>query len=141
MDFRLLPRREKRTPMYLIIKNIHIAFAALAIGGFLLRGYWRVTNNDLHQNRATKIVPHVSDALFLATGVWLISILNLPWMQTPWLLAKFAGLTGYIIFGMIAFRFGKSDAIRLVAFVAAVASFAFVVGAAITKSPMSWLAW
>jgi uncharacterized membrane protein SirB2 len=127
--------------MYLIVKNFHMAFAGLAIAGFLLRGYSRVTNNKLHQNRAWKIVPHVNDALFLATGVWLIAILHLPWVQQPWLLAKFAGLAGYIGFGMVAFRFGRSDAIRLIAFVAAVASFAFIVGAALTKSPLSWIAY
>jgi uncharacterized membrane protein SirB2 len=107
----------------------------------MLRGYWRVTNNKLHQNRASKIVPHVNDALFLLTGIWLISILNLPWTQQPWLLAKFTGLAGYVGFGMVAFRFGKSEEIRLIAFVAAVASFAFVVGAALTKSPLSWIAY
>jgi uncharacterized membrane protein SirB2 len=126
--------------MYLIVKNFHMAFAALAITGFLLRGYWRVTDNDLHQNRAWRIVPHINDVLFLSTGIWLIAILGLPWSQQPWLLAKFAGLLGYIGFGMVAFRFGRSDAARLVAFVAAVASFAFIVGAALTKSPLSWLA-
>ena len=126
--------------MYLIAKNLHLAFAGLAIAGFVLRGYWRVTGNKLHQIRAAKIVPHVNDAMFFATGVWLVTILNLPWVQLPWLLAKFVGLAGYIGFGMVAFRFGKSDAVRLIAFVAAVASFAFVVGAALTKSPLSWLA-
>lgn len=86
-------------------------------------------------------MPHVNDVLFLSTGVWLIAILNLPWTQQPWMLAKFAGLLGYIGFGMVAFRFGRSEAIRLIAFVAAVASFGFVVGAALTKSPLSWIAW
>ena len=127
--------------MYLIVKNIHMLFATLAIAGFLLRGYWRLTGSTLQQNRAMKIVPHVNDALFFATGIWLISILNLPWAQQPWLLGKFAGLGGYIGFGMVAFRFGQSDAIRLVAFVAAVASFAYIVGAALSKSPLSWLAY
>ncbi len=95
----------------------------------------------MRETRAAKIVPHVNDALFLATGIWLVLILNMPWATQPWLLAKFAGLAGYIGFGMVAFRFGRSDAIRLIAFVAAVASFAFVVGAALTKSPLSWMAW
>ena len=126
--------------MYLIIKNFHVTFAALAITGFLLRGYWRMTGSPLHQNRASKIVPHINDALFFATGIWLIFILNLQWTQHAWLLAKFAGLAAYIGFGMVAFRFGKSSEIRLIAFVAAVASFAFIVGAALTKSPLSWLA-
>ena len=126
--------------MYLIVKTFHMTFAALAVTGFLLRGYWRMTGSPLYQNRAARIVPHINDALFLATGVWLISILNLQWTQHAWLLAKFAGLAGYIGFGMVAFRFGKSDEIRLIAFVAAIASFAFIVGAALTKSPLSWLA-
>jgi len=126
--------------MYLIVKNFHMTFAALAVTGFLLRGYWRMTDSPLYRNRAARIVPHINDALFLATGVWLISILNLQWTQNAWLLAKFAGLAGYIGFGMVAFRFGKSSEIRLIAFVAAVASFAFIVGAALTKSPLSWLA-
>jgi len=127
--------------MYLIIKNIHMTFAALAVTGFLLRGYWRMTGSPLYKNRAAKIVPHINDALFFVTGIWLISILNLQWTQHAWLLAKFAGLAGYIGFGMVAFRFGKSSEIRLIAFVAAVASFAFIVGAALTKSPLSWLAY
>jgi uncharacterized membrane protein SirB2 len=127
--------------MYLIIKNIHMTFAALAVTGFLLRGYWRMTGSPLYKNRAAKIVPHINDALFFATGIWLISILNLQWTQHAWLLAKFAGLAGYIGFGMVAFRFGKTTEIRMIAFVAALASFAFIVGAALTKSPLSWLAY
>jgi uncharacterized membrane protein SirB2 len=126
--------------MYLILKNFHIAFATIAIVGFLLRGYLMMTGSELHQNRATKILPHVNDALFLGTGIWLIVALNLPWMQQPWLLAKFAGLIGYIAFGMIAFRFGRTNEVRLLAFVAAVSSFAYVVGCALSKSPLSWLA-
>jgi len=126
--------------MYMILKNFHMTFAILAIVGFLLRGYWAMTGSDLHQNRATKILPHINDALFLGTGIWLVMTLNLPWTQQPWLLAKFTGLIGYIGFGMIAFRFGRTNEVRLLAFVAAVSSFAYVVGCALSKSPMSWLA-
>lgn len=126
--------------MYLIIKNFHMTFAALAITGFLLRGYWAMTGSALRQNRATKIVPHIVDALFLGSGIWLIVLLNLEWTQHAWLLAKFAGLFGYIALGTIAFRFGRTPQIRAVAFVGAVASFAYIVGAALTKSALSWLA-
>jgi len=114
--------------------------ATLAISGFLLRGYWMMSGSSLRNNRASKTVPHMIDALFFGTGVWLIVESNLAWTQQAWLLAKFAGLLGYIGFGMIAFRFGKSSEIRMIAFVAAVASFAFVVGAALMKSPLSWFA-
>ena len=126
--------------MYLILKNFHMILATLAISGFLLRGYWMMSGSSLRNNRASKTVPHMIDALFFGTGVWLIVESNLAWTQQAWLLAKFAGLLGYIGFGMIAFRFGKSSEIRMIAFVAAVASFAFVVGAALMKSPLSWFA-
>jgi uncharacterized membrane protein SirB2 len=126
--------------MYLILKNFHMILATLAICGFLLRGYWLLSGSSLADSRASKTVPHTIDAIFFCSGVWLIVESNLAWAQQTWLLAKFAGLLGYIGFGMVAFRFGKSPEIRMIAFVAAVASFAFIVGAAITKSPMSWLA-
>ncbi len=126
--------------MYLIIKNIHVTFATLTIIGFLLRAYWKASGSNLHQNRATKIVPHTIDALFLATGIWLLMMLDVNPLQHPWLLAKFAAIFAYVGLGMVAFRFGSTPQIRSLAFVGAVASFAFVVGAALIKSPMSWLA-
>ena len=42
--------------------------------------------------------------------------------------------------GMVALRLGKGATVQFVAFAAAVASFAYIVGAAINKSPLSWLA-
>jgi uncharacterized membrane protein SirB2 len=78
--------------------------------------------------------------MFLATGIGLLVMLNLNPMQRPWLLAKFVALLAYVGLGMVAFRFGRTQEIRLVAYVGALASFAFVVGAAIAKSPLSWLA-
>ena len=117
-----------------------MTFATLAISGFLLRGYWLMTGSALLQHRATKILPHIVDAFFLGTGIWLIVMLNLAWMQQPWLLAKFAGLFAYIGLGMVAMRFGRTPQIRAVAFVGAVAAFAYIVGTALTKSPLSWIA-
>jgi uncharacterized membrane protein SirB2 len=126
--------------MYLIIKNIHITFATLTIIGFLLRAYWQMSGSNLYKNRATKIVPHAIDALFLATGIWLIMMLDMNPLQHPWLLAKFAAIFAYVGLGMVAFRFGRTPRIRLLAFIGALMAFAFVVGAALLKSPMSWLA-
>ena len=126
--------------MYLIVKNVHTLLAALAISGFLLRGYWLVTGSALLGSRVSKTLPHVIDAVFLASGIWLVLIPPINPLQHPWLLAKFAGLLAYIGFGMVAFRFGKTATAQFAAFAAAVASFAYIVGAAINKSPLSWLA-
>ena len=126
--------------MYLILKNIHMVFAGFSVAGFVLRGFWHARKSTLLQNRATRILPHFSDALFLVTGIWLAVMLNLNVLQHQWLLAKFAGLFFYIGLGMVAFRFGRSPGIRTAAFIAAVLSFVYIVGAALKKSPLSWLA-
>jgi len=126
--------------MYLALKHLHAALAALAIAGFLLRGYWHFSGSRLVEHRITKILPHAVDTVFLLSGIMLTAMLHLNPLQHPWLLAKFAGLGVYIGFGMLAFRAGRSTGVRLVAFAAAVAAFAYVVGAALSKSPLSWLA-
>ena len=128
------------TNMYLILKNFHMVLATLTICGFLLRGYWLMSGSSLRQNRATKVLPHIIDTLFLASGIWLVVVLGLAPLQHPWLLAKFTGLLAYIGLGMIAMRFGRTPQSKMVAFVAAVAAFAYIVGVALTKNPMSWLA-
>jgi len=110
MGFRIPPGVRSATDIYLILKTSHMALATLAISGFLLRGYWVFADSKLRQLRATRVLPHVIDALFLGTGIWLVILLNLNPLQHAWLLAIFAGL------------------------------FAYIVGVALTKSPASWLA-
>jgi len=126
--------------MYLTLKYAHIGFAALSIAGFLLRGYWMMTESALLSRRIVRIAPHIIDTLFLFSGVALVLQLSLPVMRSPWLLAKLAGLVVYIVLGTIALRRGRTRQVRLVAFVGALSAFAYIVGAAVSKSPASWLA-
>ena len=126
--------------MYLILKNFHMVLATLTITGFLLRGYWMMSSSSLRQNRATKVLPHILDTLFLASGIWLVVLLGLAPLQHGWLLAKLTGLLAYIGLGMIAMRFGRTRRIRAIAFIAALAAFAYIVGVALAKSPLSWAA-
>lgn len=126
--------------MYLIIKYFHTTLAALTISGFLLRGVLTLTGSGLLNNRVIRIAPHIIDTLFLTAGIALVFMLNLNPMQHTWLLAKFAGLIAYIGLGMVALRFGRSRDIKIVAFVGAVAVFAYIVGVALSKSPASWIA-
>jgi uncharacterized membrane protein SirB2 len=126
--------------MYLSIKYAHLSLAILSIAGFLLRGFWMMTGSVLLGHKAVRIVPHVVDTLFFASGVALVVQLAVPVMQSPWLLAKFAGLVVYIILGAIALRRGPTMPVRQLAFVGAMSAFAYIVGAAVSKSPASWIA-
>jgi uncharacterized membrane protein SirB2 len=126
--------------MYLPLKYAHIALAIVSISGFVLRGLWMTSGSALLDRKVFRIAPHVVDTLFLITGIALILQLALPVMQSPWLLAKFAGLVFYIVLGAIALRRGATMPIRQVAFVGALSAFAYIVGAAVSKSPASWIA-
>lgn len=118
------------------MKNVHQILAVLTISGFVLRGFWMWRSSPLLQHRITRILPHILDSVFLATGIAMIIQLQLPVLQTPWLLAKFAGLAAYIVLGAIALRRGRSKQLRLAAFVGALVAFAYVVNTAVTKSPL-----
>ena len=125
---------------YLAIKYVHTIAAIATISGFLLRGYWMFVESDLLRHRVTRIAPHVVDAMLLLAGIAMLWMLHLNPLKQGWLLAKFGGLLAYILLGMVALKRGRTKEIRTVAFVAAVASFAYLFGVALSKSPLSWLA-
>lgn len=130
---------EPETLTYLLIKTLHMLSAVVTISGFILRAYWMMTQSEKLQHRATRIAPHIVDTVFLLSGVALIAVLNLNAFSQPWLLAKFAGLILYIVLGTIAIKRGPTLQIRVIAFVSAVAVFAYIVGVALTRSAASWL--
>ena len=82
---------------------------------------------------------HIIDTLFLLSGIALVYQLQLNVFSQPWLLAKITGLIAYIVLGTIAIKRGPTLQIRVIAFVAALATFAYIIGIALTKSPASWL--
>jgi len=126
---------------YWLIKNLHTLAALLTISGFMLRGYWIVTGSDRLQHRVTRTVQHIVDTIFLLSGIAMLAMLSLNPLSQAWLLAKFAGLIAYILLGTIAIRRGSTPQVRKVAFVAALAVFAYIVGVALSKSATSWLAY
>ena len=126
--------------MYTILKNLHLALAALTLGGFLLRAWWMLIRSDKLQLRAVRILPHIVDTLFLVSGIGLVFALRLPLAQSPWLIAKLVALVVYIVAGAIALKRGRTMRIRMTALVIALFAFAYIVGAAISKSAQSWLA-
>jgi uncharacterized membrane protein SirB2 len=115
--------------------------AILTISGFILRGIWMLRGSVLLQYRVTKIAPHIIDTLFLLSGIALIWLLGLNVFAQPWLLAKFGGLIVYIVLGTVAIKRGRTRQIRCIALVAALVVFAYIAGIAISKSPLSWMAY
>jgi uncharacterized membrane protein SirB2 len=126
---------------YAILKTVHIVSAATSFGLFTLRGAWVMAAPQRLQRRWVRIVPHVIDTVLLLSAIGLaISIGSYPGTD-GWLTAKVVGLVGYIVLGSIALKRGRTRRVRVAAFAAAVATFAYIVSVAITKSPAGFLAW
>lgn len=117
------------------LRVLHIGFALCSISGFALRGYWMATGNPLLQRRLAKVLPHIIDTLLLASAIGMLLIWRVSPLHMDWLLAKITALPVYIGLGMVALRFGSRRRIRIAAWLLALASAAYIVSVAYTKSP------
>ena len=121
------------------VKPLHLATAALSIGGFVLRGLWMLRRSPLLEARLTRILPHINDTLLFGAGLWLLFATAQYPHQQPWLAAKLVALVIYVLLGMVALRRGRSHAIHITAFVAALAVFGYIVAVAVLRTPLPFL--
>ncbi len=123
--------------MYPALKHLHISCAAISLGLFMLRGWWMMGHPARLQLRWVRIVPHVVDTFLLASAIGLTFLIQQWPLRNAWLTAKVLGLIVYIVLGMIALKRGPTRTIRIAAFIAALAVFAWIVVTARLHTP--WL--
>ena len=126
--------------LYTALKGLHVGCAAISLALFALRGVWRMTAPERLARRWVRVVPHVVDTALLASAIALAWMLRSAPIYHGWLTAKVAGLVVYIALGTIALKRGRTPLIRAVAFVGALATFAYIVSVAVTKSPLGFFA-
>lgn len=118
-----------------MLKTIHITCVVLSFSLFFLRGLWMLRHSPIMQQRWVKIAPHSIDTILLTSAILLAWQLGYTPFDSPWLAAKILALLLYIGLGMLAFRFAKTDSMRLVAWLSALLTFAYIVATAITHDP------
>jgi uncharacterized membrane protein SirB2 len=119
---------------YWLLKSLHVG-AVIASGSlFLLRGGWMLTGSANLQKRWVKVVPHAVDSVLLAAAVGLMLVTGQYPFVHGWLTAKVLALVGYIVLGSVALKRGRTQRARTVALVAAIATFAYMAGVALTRS-------
>ena len=123
---------------YAALKITHVSCAAISYTLFVVRGVWMIRAPSLLQTRAAKIVPHVVDTVLLASAVAMAVMIRQYPMVTPWLTAKVVGLVVYIALGMVALKRGRTKTVRVTAWIAAQAVFAYIVAVAVTRKPLPW---
>ena len=125
--------------MYLAVKYLHVSAVVLSVTGFFLRGLLMMTDSPLRQQRWIGIVPHVNDTVLLVAALTLVVLVQQYPFVDAWVTAKVFGLMAYIILGSVALKAGKSKRTRVVAWVAALAVFGYVVSVALTKSAWGFI--
>jgi uncharacterized membrane protein SirB2 len=120
--------------VYETIKLIHVTSAVLSISGFFVRGLWMLAESPRLRERWVQIAPHVVDTVLLASAIYLaVTIQQYPGVN-QWLTAKIVALVFYVVFGSIGLKRGKTKAIRVAAWLGALATFAYIVGVAVTRN-------
>lgn len=120
---------------YLAIKHIHLTCVALSGAGFLLRGFWMLTDAPHLRARWVRVLPHVVDTGLLASAIALAVISQQYPITQGWLTAKVIGLLAYIGFGTMALKRGKTKGQRTLFLMLALLTFSYIVGVALTRSP------
>jgi uncharacterized membrane protein SirB2 len=121
---------------YLQIRTLHIACAVASIALFVLRHVLTLRGTDWRKSVALRVMPHAVDSVLLISAVLLaITIKQYPFVNS-WLTVKVVALVVYIALGIQALQRNRSQTARRIAFVAAVAVFAFIVTVARTHSPL-----
>lgn len=119
-----------------LLKIIHLSAVVVSFALFFLRGVWLLRASPIMQQRWVKIAPHSVDTVLLASAIALAWQLGVTPFNSPWLTAKIVALLVYIGLGMLAFRFARTTAQRLTAWLGALLVFGYIVAAAITHDPL-----
>lgn len=119
---------------YFTVKLIHQSAVALSLTGFFVRGAASLSGATWVQSRMAKTLPHIIDTVLLLSALTLAWMLSLTPANAPWLMAKVMGLVAYVALGVIAMRPTRSKRVRVAAWLAAMATAAWIVSVAITKS-------
>jgi uncharacterized membrane protein SirB2 len=119
---------------YSALKVIHLAAVALSFTLFFLRGVWMMLDSAKLGRRWVRVMPHINDTVLLAAGIWLAFMLREAPGASSWLTAKLVALPVYVGLGMLALRAGRTKAVRIAAWLAALAVFGYIVAVAVTRS-------
>jgi uncharacterized membrane protein SirB2 len=124
---------------FFLTLDLHILTVVVSISLLVLRFYWKYSSSVMLQKRWVKILPHLNDTILMVSGIVLMVMTRLyPFTpQGSWMTEKLLGVILYILLGFVALsKKPRSQKIRWIAFILAVACFYLIVKVAITKLPL-----
>ncbi len=117
------------------ILAVHIGTVAVSGSLFALRGLARMAGWPFANHAVVRYFSYLNDTLLLTAAILLTLIVHQYPLLDAWLTVKVVLLAVYIVLGVIALRRGRTPRIRATAFVAALATFGFIISVALTQDP------
>lgn len=124
---------------YLLFKHLHITCAVISFVGFFIRGIGKLRHAAFMEARWIKIAPHIVDTLLLLSAIALVMITQQYPGEAAWINAKIAALIVYIGLGMVVIKAKVSDRTRLIAWLAALATFVYLLAVAKAHNPLPFV--
>ena len=124
---------------YPVIKASHVGLAMLSGGLFAGRGFGVLLGAQMPMSLAIRRLSQVIDTALLIATLILLVTLQLNPFATPWLLAKLALLSAYVVLGMLALRRAPTQVSKALAFAAALTCFVMMIAIARTHDPLGFL--
>ena len=123
---------------YALLKSIHVTCVTITFLLFFGRGALMLADSPLLKVRLLRVAPHVNDTLLLGSAIGMAVISGQYPFAEPWLTAKLVALIVYIGAGMIGISYGRTKRTRVLAWMIALAVFAYIVSVALTRNPLAF---
>ena len=120
--------------LFTLLISVHLVSVALTIGFFIVRYWWRYSNNPLINARWVRIAPHGIDTVLFLSGAGYLPFTD----KGAWLTEKLFGVIIYIVLGFIALgrRRPRSQQTGFIAFLLGLVVLYIIIKLATTKIPL-----
>jgi len=125
--------------MYQTAMHLHVTAVIISLALFSFRFALTLKSSDMLQKKWLKITPHVVDTILLGTAIWLLTLSSMVQVD-GWVASKVIGVILYIVSGLFALKWAKTNRSRIIGFVCAVIWILLTASVALTKQPFSFLA-
>lgn len=122
------------------IKLLHLWLVGLSGGLFAVRGLCALLDMRWPRWDWVKWSSVVIDSLLLTAAAMLVTMLPKGFFDNGWLAVKLLLIAAYIVLGILSMRASQSKARRWLLYLAALATFVWVIGIARMHQPWGWLA-
>lgn len=123
---------------YTQLRSLHISCVAFSGALFAVRGFLRMGNISFANHRALRVLSYIVDSVLLAAAIALMLVLHQYPFVNGWLTTKLLLLVLYVAFGTIALKRARTAGGRVFALLAALATFAYIIGVALAHDPAGW---